>query len=221
MPVLALLDAAAAQHDAAGPADPALDEPYDPQIASAGFTLDTALGPVDLVSVERAGRGWQAALTLPEQAWIALRQARGARRRAANLLAVGYPGWLAGLETARATIDRAALAKALNTQADLALDAVHRTQVAAHAALAATARTLLALDDAHARMNAAGPQRVGVDAAQAAMDTALDAMDRATAANRTLTQARDACLAADRYALATRKAATAAAAVRGQQRGAS
>jgi hypothetical protein len=73
MSVLDLTDAAPAVTDSS------VDEPepargpaaYDPAIASDGLTVDTPLGPVDLVAIDQAVRGIDTPLTLAERAWIA------------------------------------------------------------------------------------------------------------------------------------------------------
>ena len=43
---------------------------YDPAVASDGLTLDTALGPVDLVAIERALSGRPVDLTAAEVAYL-------------------------------------------------------------------------------------------------------------------------------------------------------
>lgn len=47
-------------------ADPDESDP----VASDGLTLDTDLGPVDLVAIERARTGWPVALTAAEVAYL-------------------------------------------------------------------------------------------------------------------------------------------------------
>ena len=79
---------------------------YDLAIASDGLTVDTPLGPVDLVAVERKSRGFAVELTEAEQAWILHRQANGARRRAAEALGTGYQGLLRALARTRRELAR-------------------------------------------------------------------------------------------------------------------
>ncbi len=79
---------------------------HDPQIASDGLTVDTPLGPVDLVAVERKSRGFEVVLTEAEHAWILHRQANGARRRAAEALGTGYEGLLCALTRTREQLAR-------------------------------------------------------------------------------------------------------------------
>ena len=79
---------------------------YNRAVASDGLTLDTALGPVDLVAVLRRLRGFEVELTEAEQAWIAHRQANGARRQAAEALGTGYRGLLRALARTRAQLAR-------------------------------------------------------------------------------------------------------------------
>lgn len=77
---------------------------YDPAIASDGLTMDTPLGPVDLVAVERAARGHTVALTEAERAWVVNRQVNGARRQAADAVGTGYTGLLRALVRYRAEL---------------------------------------------------------------------------------------------------------------------
>ena len=70
-------------------------------VASDGLTLDTPLGPVDLVAVRRKLAGLEVDLTPAELAWIMLRQRSGARRQAAYALGTGYIGLLRALERTR------------------------------------------------------------------------------------------------------------------------
>jgi regulation of enolase protein 1 (concanavalin A-like superfamily) len=49
---------------------------YNPRIASAGLTIDTDLGPLDQVAVERALSGWAVALNPAERREVELRLAR-------------------------------------------------------------------------------------------------------------------------------------------------
>jgi len=79
---------------------------HDPEVASDGLTVDTPLGPVDLVAIERKSRGFDVELTEAEQAWIQRRQANGARRRAAEALGTGYEGLLRALTRTRAQLAR-------------------------------------------------------------------------------------------------------------------
>ena len=79
---------------------------HDPQIASDGLSVDTALGPVDLVAVDRKLRGFEVELTEAEQAWILHRQGYGARRRAAEALGTGYEGLLCALTRTREQLAR-------------------------------------------------------------------------------------------------------------------
>jgi hypothetical protein len=48
---------------------------YDPAVASAGLTLDTELGPVDTVAIERALSGRPVDLTAAEVAYLFTRLA--------------------------------------------------------------------------------------------------------------------------------------------------
>jgi hypothetical protein len=94
-------DAAPADFEpASDSADP--DEQWDAGIESDGLTLDTELGPVDLVAVQHALWGLPVSLTVAEQAWIALPQGYGVRRRAAIALGINYPRLLAALALYRA-----------------------------------------------------------------------------------------------------------------------
>lgn len=79
---------------------------YDPAIPSDGLTVDTSLGPVDLVVVDRRLRGFDVELSTAEQAWIANRQANGARRQAADALGTGYRGLLRALARTRRQLAR-------------------------------------------------------------------------------------------------------------------
>jgi hypothetical protein len=81
---------------------------YDPAVLSDGLTVDTALGPVDLVAVDRVLRGHSGSLTEAERAWIVNRQANGARRRAAEALGTGYTGLLRSLARHRRQLARTA-----------------------------------------------------------------------------------------------------------------
>jgi hypothetical protein len=74
---------------------------YDPAVPSDGLTVDTALGPVDLVAVHRKTRGLDVTLTEAETAWITHRQRHGARREAARALGTGYDGLLRALARTR------------------------------------------------------------------------------------------------------------------------
>jgi hypothetical protein len=98
--VLDLLDAAAT---ATG--NTARDRPeaeaYDILIPSDGLTVDTPLGPVDLVAVHRVVTGRPHPLTPAEHAWIRERQPHGARRAAARTLGTGYPALLRALAAHR------------------------------------------------------------------------------------------------------------------------
>jgi hypothetical protein len=77
---------------------------YNRAVASDGLTVDTALGPVDLVAVDRKTRGFEVTLTEAERAWIMHRQANGARREAARALGTGYTGLLRALARTRAQL---------------------------------------------------------------------------------------------------------------------
>jgi hypothetical protein len=79
---------------------------HDPAVASDGLTVDTALGPVDLVAVHRHLRGFDVTLTEAERAWILRRQADSARRAAAYALGTGYEGLLRALADARPRLAR-------------------------------------------------------------------------------------------------------------------
>lgn len=46
---------------------------WEPAVPSAGFTVDTPLGPVDLVAVGRAYAGHQVALNEAELTWLSLK----------------------------------------------------------------------------------------------------------------------------------------------------
>lgn len=81
---------------------------YDPAIPSDGLTVDTPLGPVDLVAVDRRLRGFDVELSLAEQAWITERQPNGARRQAATALGTGYSGLLRALARTRRRLARVA-----------------------------------------------------------------------------------------------------------------
>jgi hypothetical protein len=80
---------------------------YNPAVASDGLTVDTALGPVDLVAVHRKTRGFDVTLTEAETAWIMRRQVNGARREAARALGTGYAGLLRALACTRKQLARA------------------------------------------------------------------------------------------------------------------
>lgn len=79
---------------------------FNPAVPSDGLTVDTALGPVDLVTVDRRLRGLDVELTRAEHAWIMHRQANGARRRAAYMLGTGYKGLLRALARTRRQLAR-------------------------------------------------------------------------------------------------------------------
>jgi len=81
---------------------------FNPAILSDGLTVDTALGPVDLVAVDRKLRGFDVELTRAEHAWITRRQANGARRQAAQALGTGYSGLLRALARHRRQLARTA-----------------------------------------------------------------------------------------------------------------
>ena len=80
---------------------------FNPAVLSDGLTVDSALGPVDLVAVERKLRGFEVELTAAEHAWITRRQANGARREAAAALGTGYAGLLRALARTRRQLARA------------------------------------------------------------------------------------------------------------------
>jgi hypothetical protein len=79
---------------------------YNPAVPSDGLTVDTPLGPVDLVAVHRKASGFDVSLTVAEQAWITHRQRNGARREAAGVLGVGYAGLLRALARTRRQLAR-------------------------------------------------------------------------------------------------------------------
>ena len=74
---------------------------FNPAVTSDGLTVDSPLGPVDLVAVDRKIRGFDVELTPAEHAWITRRQANGARRQAAEALGTGYTGLLRALARTR------------------------------------------------------------------------------------------------------------------------
>lgn len=78
-------------------------------VPSDGLTVDTPLGPVDLVAVKRALAGDdRIRLTGAEHAWIANRQRPGVRRDAPEALGTGYTGLLRSLARHRRHLDRGA-----------------------------------------------------------------------------------------------------------------
>jgi hypothetical protein len=65
----------------------AVHGPWDPDVESDGLTVDTPLGPVDLVVIDRVIRGHHHALTLAEDAWLHRRHGPiPVRRQAAEKL---------------------------------------------------------------------------------------------------------------------------------------
>lgn len=96
-----IADSAPADFEPASDSDCA-DEQWDAGIESDGLTLDTELGPVDMVAVQHALWGRPVSLTVAEQAWIALPQAYGVRRHAAIALGISYSRLLAALALYRA-----------------------------------------------------------------------------------------------------------------------
>ena len=62
---------------------------YNPKIPSAGMTLTSPWGPVDLVAIERAVRGQDVTLSKPDRAWLANRTHYSyGRRLAADALGI-------------------------------------------------------------------------------------------------------------------------------------
>ncbi|HTJ39485.1 MAG TPA: hypothetical protein VL738_40170 [Dactylosporangium sp.] len=61
---------------------------YDPDQPSDGLTLDTPAGPVDLIAVDRARRGWPTPLTIADRAYL-LASLPAYNRPAAELAARG------------------------------------------------------------------------------------------------------------------------------------
>jgi hypothetical protein len=49
---------------------PPTTDRFDPSVASDGMTIDTALGPVDLIAIERARAGRPVTLTPAEAAYL-------------------------------------------------------------------------------------------------------------------------------------------------------
>jgi hypothetical protein len=205
MSVLCLLDAAVAAEHTATPLPTGV---YDPRIASDGLTLDTLLGPVDLVAINRAVRGADTALSLAERAWIALRQPRGARHRAAAALGVDYPRWHADLLQARTRIDTHSLATTIAAAADQAWIQAARLVPTALDAASTARRETAALPAPSAHRAMAGN---GSGAALAALDAQITVLP-AQVARRVLEQAcRALARAAKRARALDRLAAQAAA----------
>lgn len=206
MSVLSLLDAAVAAERTAAPQPAGV---YDPRIASDGLTLDTLLGPVDLVAINRAVRGADIPLDLAERAWITLRQPRGTRHRAAAALGVNYPRWHADLLQARARIDTHALATAVAAAADQAwTDAAQLVPAALNAA--STARRDTAALPALS-VHSVTPSNAS-DPVFAALDAQITVLP-AQAARRCLEQACRALARAAKRARALDRLATQAAAL--------
>lgn len=61
---------------------------HDPDQPSDGLTVDTPLGPVDLIAVDRARRGWPTPLTIADRAYL-LATLPAYNRPAAELAARG------------------------------------------------------------------------------------------------------------------------------------
>ena len=84
---------------------------WEPTIASDGLTLDTPLGDVDLVAIDRARRGIPVELTDAELTWLAILMGPMAKPKPEDVDARRLIGEALGLEPTAVTVEFTRLLK--------------------------------------------------------------------------------------------------------------